>query len=65
VLETTALGAAYLAGLSVGFWKDREAIAAQWKAERVFKPKMKPGKRKSLLDGWGKALERAKSWEDR
>ena len=63
VLETTALGAAYLAGLSVGFWKDRGQIAAQWKAERTFRPKMKPAQRERLLNGWNKALARAKEWE--
>ena len=64
IQETTALGAAYLAGLAVGFWKSRAAIAKQWRSDQTFKPKMKPAVRKSLLVGWNKALDRAKGWED-
>ncbi len=63
ILETTALGAAYLAGLGVGFWENREAIAAHWKADRVFRPKMKPAQRQRLTSGWQRALQRAKAWE--
>jgi glycerol kinase len=64
VAETTALGAAYLAGLAVGFWKDTAEIAAQWQADRRFTPGMKPSQRKALLTGWNKALARSKRWED-
>ena len=64
VAETTALGAAYLAGLAVGYWKNPAEIAAQWQADRRFKPAMKPMQRKALLAGWTKALTRAKRWED-
>ena len=63
VTETTALGAAYLAGLAVGYWKNESDIAAQWQVDRKFKPAMKPGIRKELCAGWVKALERAKGWE--
>jgi glycerol kinase len=63
VPETTALGAAYLAGLAVGFWKDQNEIAKQWQVDRRFSPKMKPATRKSLCVGWTKALARAKAWE--
>jgi glycerol kinase len=63
VTETTALGAAYLAGLAVGFWKDQADIARQWQADRRFTPKMKPAARKVLAAGWNKALSRAKTWE--
>ena len=63
VAETTALGAAYLAGLAVGYWKDTQEIAAQWQADRRFVPAMKPAARKKLLAGWNKALARAKRWE--
>jgi glycerol kinase len=63
VSETTALGAAYLAGLAVGFWKDQSEIAAQWQMDRRFKPSMKPGVRKQHCEGWAKALSRAKAWE--
>ncbi len=64
VSETTALGAAYLAGLAVGYWKDTTEIATQWQADRRFTPAMKPAKRKALLRGWEKALARARRWED-
>ena len=64
VSETTALGAAYLAGLAVGYWKNTAEIAAQWRADRRFVPSMKPAKRKALLAGWQKALARSKRWED-
>jgi len=64
VSETTALGAAYLAGLAVGYWKDTKEIAAQWQSDRRFVPAMKPAQRKQLLAGWNKALARAKRWED-
>jgi glycerol kinase len=64
VTETTALGAAYLAGLAVGFWRDQNQIAAQWQVDRRFKPAMKPALRNRLETGWRKALERARRWED-
>jgi len=63
VSETTALGAAYLAGLAVGFWKNESEIASQWQIDRRFKPAMRPALRKNLCAGWKKALERAKLWE--
>lgn len=63
-VETTALGAAYLAGLAAGFWKNKEEILAGWKKNKVFKPEMSAEKRKSCYDGWKKAVERAKSWEE-
>ena len=64
VTETTALGAAYLAGLAVGFWKDQKQIAAQWQVDRRFTPAMKSAHRQKLERGWQKALARAKAWED-
>jgi len=64
VAETTALGAAYLAGLAVGYWKDQKDIAVQWQVDRKFTPSMKPAVRKRLRAGWDKALKRAKAWED-
>jgi len=64
VTETTALGAAYLAGLAVGYWKDQKQIAAQWQADRRFLPAMKPAQRTQLVAGWNKALERSKRWEE-
>ena len=65
ISETTALGAAYLAGLAVGYWKNQSEIATQWRADRRFVAAMKPVFRKKLLAGWAKALTRAKSWEGR
>ncbi|MBI3296630.1 MAG: glycerol kinase GlpK [Elusimicrobia bacterium] len=62
VSETTALGAAYLAGLAVGYWKDRKEISSQWRLDRKFVPAMKPAQRKRLRAGWTKALQRAKAW---
>ena len=64
VTETTALGAAYLAGLAVGFWKDAEEIGAQWRAERCFEPGMSRDQVESLLAGWRKAVERSKNWAE-
>jgi glycerol kinase len=63
VAETTALGAAYLAGLAVGVWPNREAIAAQWQRERVFEPGMSRDEAAVRLAGWSRAVERAKGWE--
>jgi len=63
-IETTALGAAYLAGLAVGFWKDQEEIRASWRMDRCFKPKMSVELRAKLYRGWLKAVERSKDWED-
>jgi glycerol kinase len=62
VAETTALGAAYLAGLGVGFWRNQGEIAAHWEVDRRFIPSMKPAMRKQLLTGWTRALARAKNW---
>ena len=64
VSETTALGAAYLAGLAVGYWNDQTELAQQWQVERIFEPSMSQDKRAGLLAGWQKALERAKGWEE-
>ena len=64
ITETTALGAAYLAGLAVGLWKDQSQIAALWKPERQFRPAMKSAMRARLCLGWSKALERARHWDE-
>jgi glycerol kinase len=64
VQETTALGAAYLAGLAVGYWRNQAEIAQQWKVDHTFEPAMKPDKRDKLRATWNKALERSKSWEE-
>lgn len=62
VLETTALGAAYLAGLAVGWWSGPEALAGQWTPERRFEPTMSEDRRAELLGGWRRALARARDW---
>jgi glycerol kinase len=61
VTETTSLGAAYLAGLAVGFWKDRREIASQWQVERRFEPRMHPDERDRLYSGWREAVARVVS----
>jgi glycerol kinase len=62
--ETTALGAAYLAGLAVGVWKSPEDIAGQWRVERRFEPAMPGSRVDALRAGWTRAVERAKSWHE-
>ena len=64
VTETTALGAAYLAGLAVGYWQSKTDIAQQWQQDRRFAPQMKTTTRRTLVAGWDKAMKRAKDWED-
>ncbi len=63
VVQTTALGAAYLAGLAVGFWKNREQIVDNWSIDRQFSPTMGEERRNTLYAGWTRAVERAKAWE--
>jgi glycerol kinase len=62
VTETTALGAAYLAGLAVGFWDDRGQIAAQWAVDGAFLPQMDEGQREDLYRTWKRAVERSRGW---
>ena len=63
VTETTAAGAAYLAGLAVGFWQDRAEIASRWRAARRYEPQMGETERERLHRRWLSAVERAKQWE--
>jgi glycerol kinase len=63
VTETTALGAAYLAGLAVRFWKSPKSIASQWQVEKIFEPKMPPARVAELRARWNDALARSKNWE--
>ena len=56
VNETTALGAAYLAGLAVGYWDNQEEIAKQWAVDKTFEPKMSDEERNKLYEGWKKAV---------
>ncbi len=62
VRETTALGAAYLAGLATGVWKSREEIKEMWSCEKLFTPQMEAEKREKLLSGWHKAVKCAFGW---
>jgi glycerol kinase len=64
VTETTALGAAFLAGLAVGFWQDKAEIATIWKVDRAFQPAMPQETREAKYRGWTRAVERARRWED-
>jgi glycerol kinase len=62
VTETTALGAAYLAGLAVGFWKSADDVARQWQVERTFEPRMPRSQADALRERWREAIARAKGW---
>jgi glycerol kinase len=62
VTETTALGAAYLAGLAVGYWSGLEEIATQWRADAEFAPAMPTDRRDGLYAGWQRAVQRARDW---
>jgi glycerol kinase len=62
-VETTALGAAYLAGLAVGFWKSRDELSSEWVEDRRFSPAMREAERERLYAGWKKAVGRASGWE--
>jgi glycerol kinase len=62
VLETTALGAAYLAGLTVDLWKSRDELASHWKAEQRFEPRMGASERQDRMSRWREAVARARSW---
>ena len=64
-IETTALGAAYLAGLAVGYWESLDDIRCNWAIDRVFSPKMEAAVRDDLLDGWHLAVQCAMLWENR
>ena len=64
VTETTALGAAYLAGLAVGFWSGTDEIASQWQVDRRFEPNMSADARAAKLARWHKAVARARDWAD-
>jgi glycerol kinase len=65
IIETTALGAAYLAGLAVGYWKDKEDVCSNWALSKSFTSNMEEEKRAELLKGWHKAVGRSKDWEEK
>jgi glycerol kinase len=62
VAETTALGAAYAAGLAVGFWKNVEDLRANWAKDKEWKPMMESGKREVMYKGWKKGVTRTFDW---
>jgi len=62
VRETTALGAAYLAGLTTGFWKNADEVKAKWQCDTTFTPQMDENKRDELIAGWHKAVGRGRDW---
>jgi glycerol kinase len=64
VVETTALGAAYLAGLAVGFWKDRGEVQRSWQMDRAFEPQQSPDEAAHRRSRWAEALKRAREWEE-
>ena len=64
ITETTALGAAYLAGLAVGFWKSKEEIATKWCVSQAYEPQYDEDKKEKLYRGWKKAVTRAMAWEE-
>jgi len=64
VIETTALGAAYLAGLATGFWKDRSEVRRAWQLDRVFEPRMSADEAAHRRQRWNEALRRAQDWEE-
>jgi glycerol kinase len=62
VNETTALGAAYAAGLAVGFWRDAAELRANWAVDRIFEPQWGADRREAGYRGWRRAVERARGW---
>ena len=62
LLETTALGAAYLAGLAVGFWRNLEDLNDQWKVDRLFKPEMDKTTSQGIIHNWHRAVSRSRNW---
>ena len=61
-VETTAMGAAYLAGLAVGYWSDKEEVIKNWAIDQIFEPKISEEERKKKLMGWKKAVKYAYGW---
>ena len=64
ITETTALGAAYLAGLAVDFWADQEELKSLWQVGRRFEPDMSPDERQSRMHTWKRAVERSRDWAE-
>jgi glycerol kinase len=64
ITETTALGAAYAAGLAVGYWQNFDDLRQNWGVDKTFQPDMAGDTRTKLLRGWSKAIERSFGWEE-
>lgn len=64
LIETTALGTSYLAGIATGFWKDRDEVAKNWGVDRHFEPTMDEETKEKLYKGWKKAVERSRNWTE-
>ncbi|MEL7568880.1 MAG: FGGY-family carbohydrate kinase, partial [Dehalobacterium sp.] len=64
-IETTALGAAYLAGLATGYWKNKEDVLENWQVSKVFEPEMEVSARNERLEGWSKAVKTSFGWAKR
>jgi glycerol kinase len=64
ITETTALGAAYLAGLAVGYWSGLKETGSQWEMDRTFEPELKPEDTETLIRGWHRAVKAAKVWAE-
>ena len=62
ILETTAMGAAFLAGLSVGVWQDQQQISKMWNQSKMFSSNISKEDSARMMEGWGRAVERAKEW---
>ena len=64
IVETTALGAAYLAGLAVGYWNDPEDVKSNWQVDNKFVPQINADERAKRIKGWNRALRAAKAWAE-
>jgi glycerol kinase len=64
ITETTALGAAYLAGLAVGYWKNVDEIQKQWQVDKIFSPRMDTSNANQLLSGWRRAVQASIAWTE-
>ena len=61
-VETTAMGAAYLAGLAVGYWENKEDVLRNWSTDKIFKPVIQQNKREKMIRGWNKAVRCTFEW---
>ena len=64
ITETTALGAAYLAGLAVGYWQNLDEVASQWQVEKIFEPQMPQNEIAELIKGWKRAVRAVQVWSE-